>query len=419
MTLGERIQSLRKAAGLSQEELGDTLGVARQSVSKWESDATVPELDKLIAMSRLFEVSIGALLGLEEPAEPRREFSEKELSAMVAMVEKLALADLQEKLPARESAAPSKKRWPWVVGGIVAAIAVFVTVNSFKIRMDNLQGQVNGLGYSIANTQTSVSNQINSLTGQLTEILEQQNSVTAEKSYTIKDIDPQGETVTFSLSATPRQYQEGMTAQFIAEGPDFETVTVPGILEGQRFTADLVCPLADDITLSMAFRVGETTQNQGLETVTGLLERSRPQVYLVDSDLWLTPVDQRAGTYDSGLKTLYVDWYEGYLPGADGATPVQVRDVTLRVWVDDALAMTIPVDEPDPEGRHPLRVQTEYHLSGLELGTRVTVSAKFTDSLGREEEQWLEGYEVGREDGWKGWRLLHTPDSDERPWERT
>ena len=65
MTLGEQIQSLRKAAGLSQEELGDKLGVARQSVSKWESDTTIPELDKLIAMSRLFGVTIGALLVLK------------------------------------------------------------------------------------------------------------------------------------------------------------------------------------------------------------------------------------------------------------------------------------------------------------------------------------------------------------------
>ena len=47
MTLGEHIQALRKDAGLSQEELGEKLGVARQSVSKWESDTTIPELDKL------------------------------------------------------------------------------------------------------------------------------------------------------------------------------------------------------------------------------------------------------------------------------------------------------------------------------------------------------------------------------------
>ena len=47
-TLGGRIQAFRKAAGLSQEALGEQLGVSRQAVSRWESDAAVPELEKLI-----------------------------------------------------------------------------------------------------------------------------------------------------------------------------------------------------------------------------------------------------------------------------------------------------------------------------------------------------------------------------------
>ena len=42
-TLGRRIQEARKAAGLSQESLGERLGVSRQAVSKWEADAAVPE----------------------------------------------------------------------------------------------------------------------------------------------------------------------------------------------------------------------------------------------------------------------------------------------------------------------------------------------------------------------------------------
>ena len=92
MTLGEQIQSLRKAAGLSQEELGDKLGVARQSVSKWESDTTIPELDKLIAMSRLFGVTIGALLGLEESEGADHELTERELQALEAIARKLAPA---------------------------------------------------------------------------------------------------------------------------------------------------------------------------------------------------------------------------------------------------------------------------------------------------------------------------------------
>ena len=48
MTFGEKIQKLRKEAGLSQEELAYQLGVSRQAVSKWESGAAVPELDKLM-----------------------------------------------------------------------------------------------------------------------------------------------------------------------------------------------------------------------------------------------------------------------------------------------------------------------------------------------------------------------------------
>lgn len=89
MTLGEQIQALRKAAGMSQEELGDRLGVARQSVSKWESDSTIPELDKLIAMSRLFGVSVGRLLGIEEEGEPDHELTERELKALEAIARRL------------------------------------------------------------------------------------------------------------------------------------------------------------------------------------------------------------------------------------------------------------------------------------------------------------------------------------------
>ena len=72
-TLGRRIQEARKAAGLSQESLGERLGVSRQAVSKWESDASVPDLENLIAMSRIFGVTIGALLGMEPAVEETTE----------------------------------------------------------------------------------------------------------------------------------------------------------------------------------------------------------------------------------------------------------------------------------------------------------------------------------------------------------
>lgn len=67
MTLGQRIQELRKGLQLSQEELGERMGVSRQAISKWEGDQTIPELDKLIALSKLFGLTLGQLLGVEQP----------------------------------------------------------------------------------------------------------------------------------------------------------------------------------------------------------------------------------------------------------------------------------------------------------------------------------------------------------------
>ena len=58
MTFGEKIQSLRKQSGLSQEELSYRLGVSRQAVSKWERNSGYPETEKLIKMSKLFNVTI-------------------------------------------------------------------------------------------------------------------------------------------------------------------------------------------------------------------------------------------------------------------------------------------------------------------------------------------------------------------------
>ena len=68
-TLGQRIIRLRTERGMSQGDLADTLDISRQSVSKWENDISTPELDKLIRLAELFDLSMDALiLGKDEPA---------------------------------------------------------------------------------------------------------------------------------------------------------------------------------------------------------------------------------------------------------------------------------------------------------------------------------------------------------------
>lgn len=62
MILAEKIMSLRKKNGWSQEELAEQLNVSRQSVSKWESGSSIPDLEKIIKMSQIFSVSTDYLL---------------------------------------------------------------------------------------------------------------------------------------------------------------------------------------------------------------------------------------------------------------------------------------------------------------------------------------------------------------------
>lgn len=62
MILADKIMNLRKKACMSQEELADKLNVSRQSVSKWESAQSIPDLDKIIALSKIFGVSTDFLL---------------------------------------------------------------------------------------------------------------------------------------------------------------------------------------------------------------------------------------------------------------------------------------------------------------------------------------------------------------------
>ena len=60
--LGEKLLDLRKSKGLSQEEVADKLGVTRQTVSKWETDQSTPDFDKIAPLCKLYDISADELL---------------------------------------------------------------------------------------------------------------------------------------------------------------------------------------------------------------------------------------------------------------------------------------------------------------------------------------------------------------------
>ena len=83
MTLGERICQYRVQRRLSQQEVAEKLEVSRQSVSKWETDGAVPELDKLVKLCELFGVGLDELVRGEKPREPEAEAPEPKETAPI------------------------------------------------------------------------------------------------------------------------------------------------------------------------------------------------------------------------------------------------------------------------------------------------------------------------------------------------
>lgn len=100
MILADKIVTLRKRAGWSQEELAAQLGVSRQSVSKWEGAQSVPDMQKVVQMSRLFGVTTDYLLK-EELGEPEPAQSEPDAPLRCVTMEQAA-----DYLSLRRAAAP-------------------------------------------------------------------------------------------------------------------------------------------------------------------------------------------------------------------------------------------------------------------------------------------------------------------------
>ena len=102
MILADKIIQLRKKSGWSQEELAEKLGVSRQAVSKWEGAQSIPDLERVLAMSRLFGVSTDYLLKDEQEEDaPQAQEAEGD-----TLARRVTMAEAQAFLQVKEAAAP-------------------------------------------------------------------------------------------------------------------------------------------------------------------------------------------------------------------------------------------------------------------------------------------------------------------------
>ena len=335
MTLGQRTAQKRKELGLSQEALGEQLGVSRQSIYKWESGTALPEIEKLIALSKLFGVSVGWLLGVEEDAAPAQDSSGELTEQQLRMVQEI----VDRYLAAQPKPKP-RRRWPWV---LAAAVLVFAGWSLFQ-RLDRMDRQYNSLQNSVNNVTYSVNNQINGISGRVEELLKAQNELTADYSTQVVSTDCRENMVTFSFRAIPKTFSPGMTAWLEVQNEAVKFTFGPFSPQGQTFTGEATVALTDDISLYIVFESGGQRQTQLLDTYSGLYSATMPSVIVTDYDLMFAEASggvlPLSNVYVSTRRDESADWNAGSAAGIAEVRVGLFQNRKLLVWAE-------PCGKPD------------------------------------------------------------------------
>lgn len=261
MNLPEKLYELRKASGLSQEELAEKLGVSRQAVSKWESGAAQPEIGKLGELSRIFGVSVDELLSLE------RESAQAEQETQTSPPPSPAEPEKQE------STKPVKgKRLSafFVAAAVLALLACGIRIHTLSTRVSDLQNQMMRM-------QSSLSTQIGDISRSVADMIERGASILTEYTWYIETFDFSAETCTLRFEVMPRAIPEDMTLSVSVGGGERKELrqNASGL-----YSARVDVPLVNKEQLVVVYlTAGGETQTQ-IASVSYLRSAALPELNL-------------------------------------------------------------------------------------------------------------------------------------------
>lgn len=162
MTLGEKLSKLRKENNYTQEKLADVLGVSRQAISKWESNLTYPETDKLVRMSKLFHCTTDYLLLDEDGMETDKEQIVSEQNAVIAnqiFIESPLTKNLVScfKVTASPVLSPTKKQPKYLLLGVdkVTVLGEHTTQLGWYENEEDIQREISEITSAIRDGRSS------------------------------------------------------------------------------------------------------------------------------------------------------------------------------------------------------------------------------------------------------------------------
>lgn len=256
-TMGQRIAARRKLLNLSQEALAEQLDISRQAISKWESDGAIPEIDKLIALSKLYNVSVGWLLGVEE----------LESSAADTLSE--AQLKLVEELVKQQKSEPSGKRLLYSLTVVLAGLLAIILIFTWAFPQNSAPNP--DYSAQISNLETNYST-IQAQIDRLDALLNTQQEVgKLLRSYVPQSISLNGDlsSVDITFYFFPRVYHENLTAYLSIFNP---STKYSDMLECRwaedRYLVHATLPLADHYHYSFLLVSDTGYQEQILDNGT-------------------------------------------------------------------------------------------------------------------------------------------------------
>ena len=269
MTLGQNIQTARKAKGISQEALAEKIGVSRQALGKWEKDTALPGVDNLQALAKELGVSVDALLGSAAP------------DTAAPAVTLNALRDL---LDARDAEARRRRRGAWLAAA--AAAAVLLTVGGgmaarLQTRLDGLAGQYGYLSSEVSRTNSDLSARMQELQN---AVRQGESTVLDWDWHPLASLQDDGK-MPVEVYVKPRTEQQGAAVTLcVTNGSDTALYAMQRGQDGVYTVRDTVFALGQDYALSVQWTNPDgTTVNENLDTVHFTKEMVEPEILMLET----------------------------------------------------------------------------------------------------------------------------------------